>query len=190
MPDLGTHLLAGYWLHRVAGKRVPCDLPLLLVGCVLPDVVARALAIVFNSLVSIVHASPAQIMNAYWFLALLHTPASLAFQCAALAFLFERENRAVAFLSLLAGAAMHLAFDLFQYNLSRQGHFWLFPFSDRDVGIALFPVTQWPFVFIGAVAVVAVTVLAQYRHGKRSSPKTGYSAFRTDRMHRSTERGG
>ncbi|RPI29641.1 MAG: hypothetical protein EHM61_00860 [Acidobacteria bacterium] len=120
MPDLVTHVIAGYGLQR--GFRLT---PWFLIGAILPDILTRPFTIVWP--------------GSFWWTMPLHTPVGLTLFCAAIAFLHRPGIRASVFLNLGAGAFLHVVLDLFQAHLA--GSYYLFfPFSWHSVEIDLI----WP----------------------------------------------
>lgn len=124
MPDLLTHSLAVYPLKH----KYPKFISIILLGAVLPDVVARIPGILFP------HQSTIS-----WFQVSLHTPVSLLLISLLLSFFFSEKQRRTIFFWLLTGVAIHLFLDLFQKSLL-VGYFWLFPFSFKSFWIPLI----WP----------------------------------------------
>jgi len=119
MPDLVTHVVAGYGLQRVAWPRLS---PWFLAGAVLPDVLTRPFTILWP--------------ESYWWTMPLHTPVGLLLVCAAIGFLCGRRS---VFLNLAGGTLLHSFLDLFQAHLA--GSYYLFfPFSWRSVEVDL----MWP----------------------------------------------
>ncbi len=122
MPDLVTHVVAGYGCQRGLWPRLS---PWFLVGAVLPDVLTRPFTILWP--------------GSFWWTMPLHTPIGLLLVCAAIAFLHGPGGRRSVFLNLVGGALVHLFLDLFQAHLA--GSYYLFfPFSWRSIEIDL----MWP----------------------------------------------
>jgi len=122
MPDLVTHVIAGYGVQRGLWPRLS---PWFLVGAVLPDILTRPFTILWP--------------GSFWWTMPLHTPLGLLLVCAAFAFLHRPAARASVFLNLGAGSLVHVALDLFQAHLAGS-YFLFFPFSWRSIEVDLI----WP----------------------------------------------
>lgn len=120
MPDLVTHVVAGYGLQRAVWPRLSAWF---LVGAVLPDILTRPFTILWP--------------GSFWWTMPLHTPMGLLLVCAAIALLTRRTGSV--FGNLGAGALLHLFLDLFQVHLAGS-YYLLFPFSWRSVEVDLI----WP----------------------------------------------
>jgi hypothetical protein len=122
MPDLVTHVVAGYGLQRGLWPRLS---PWVLVGAVLPDILTRPFTILWP--------------GSFWWTMPLHTPIGLLLVCAAAAFVRGPAGGRSVFLNLGAGALVHVFLDLFQAHLA--GSYYLFfPFSWHSVEVDL----MWP----------------------------------------------
>ena len=121
MPDLITHVSVAYFLRKPF--RISAHTPLFFLGTILPDILTRPVYIIFP--------------NLYRFVYPLHTPFTLILVCALISYFFEEKTRKVVFSSLFLGVLLHLLLDVFQKHLIGS-NFWLFPFSDIDVGFGLF----------------------------------------------------
>jgi len=122
MPDLVTHVIAGYGVQRGLWPRLS---PWFLVGAVLPDILTRPFTILWP--------------GSFWWTMPLHTPLGLLLVCAAFAFLHRPAARASVFLNLGAGSLVHVTLDLFQAHLAGS-YFLFFPFSWRSIEVDL----MWP----------------------------------------------
>lgn len=147
MPDLGTHLISGYWLYRLFNKPKIIIMPLIIIGCIMPDLISRAMAIVINP------------VKYYWFIAMFHTPVSQVFQCLGLSFLFEKEIRFAAFFSFTTGIILHHILDSMQTGITKKGYFLLFPFSDWDKGFAFFSSDSWPYALLLSIFILVITII-------------------------------
>jgi hypothetical protein len=138
MPDGLTHLLAGYvgsqrWLK---GGR----LTLFLIGCLLPDILARGGRLFFMG-----HL---QIDFIELYIVTLHTPFTCLFLCLAIVQLFNSRFQREAFMLLYSGSMVHFVLDSLQrtitgFGFTRElldGYHWLYPFSWYDFQFGLF----WP----------------------------------------------
>lgn len=122
MPDLVTHVVAGYGLQRGFSPRLSAWF---LIGAVLPDILTRPFTIVWP--------------GSFWWTMPLHTPVGLLLVGAAVAFLHRPGGRRSVFLNLAAGSFVHVFLDLFQTHLA--GSYYLFfPFSWRSVEVNV----MWP----------------------------------------------
>lgn len=122
MPDLVTHVVAGYGLQRGFWPRLSAWF---LIGAVFPDLLTRPFTIVWP--------------GSFWWTMPFHTPIGLALVCGAVAFLHGARGRRSVFVNLLAGSFLHVFLDLFQAHLA--GSYYLFfPFSWRSVEVDL----MWP----------------------------------------------
>ncbi len=120
MPDLVTHVVAGYGLQRGLWPRLSAWF---LVGAILPDILTRPFTILWP--------------GSFWWTMPLHTPMGLLLVCAAIALV--RGGSPSVFLNLGGGSLVHLFLDLFQAHLA--GSYYLFfPFSWRSVEVDL----MWP----------------------------------------------
>ncbi|MDY6855179.1 MAG: hypothetical protein SWO11_10825 [Thermodesulfobacteriota bacterium] len=138
MPDGLTHLFAGYVgsQHWLKGGR----LTLFLIGCLLPDIIARGSRLFF-----IWHAH-IDFLDLY--IVALHIPFTCLFICMAIVQLFNSHLQREAFLLLYAGCIVHFVLDFFQRTISGfgftvellNGYHWLYPFSWYDFQFGLF----WP----------------------------------------------
>jgi hypothetical protein len=145
MPDLGTHVLAGYWIKRYLCRTEKLFLiPLFLLGCILPDLVFKSSEVFFS-------------YDYYWFLHIFHTPLSLLLQCILLSLLFERGKRWMVFLSISGGALLHLLLDSTQIHITGTNYFWLFPLSNWSAEIGGFPKHLWPYTLAGTIALIVVS---------------------------------
>lgn len=101
---------------------------LLLLGVILPDVIARVLDILLphQSIIT-------------WIQSALHTPVALISASLLLSFLFSQKIRKTVFLFLVSGVFLHLFLDFLQKTL-KGGYLWLFPFSFATFSIPLI----WP----------------------------------------------
>ncbi len=122
MPDLVTHVMAGYGLQRGLWPRLS---PWFLAGAVLPDILTRPFTIIWP--------------GSFWWTMPLHTPMGLLFVCAAIALVCKPGISGSVFLNLGAGVLVHLFLDLFQAHLAGS-YYLLFPFSWRSVEVNL----MWP----------------------------------------------
>lgn len=144
MADLVTHAAIGYLAVRpwmAARGRV-----LVYVGCVLPDVCARAGMIGTQS--------------AIWFTEPLHSLWGAALVCLIAAQLFAREERAHAFACLLGGYVSHLLVDLGKDHLGSGAILLLFPWV-RRLEISLYRPEQsvdWMPWWIGTVCLVEIAM--------------------------------
>lgn len=120
MPDLVTHVMAGYGLQRALWPRLS---PWFLIGAVLPDILTRPFTILWP--------------GSFWWTMPLHTPMGLLLVCAAIGLLAGRTVSV--FGNLGAGVLAHLFLDLFQAHLAGS-YYLLFPFSWRSVEVDL----MWP----------------------------------------------
>ena len=144
MPDLGTHVLVGYWLRRFVLFKNKVYLPVFLLGCILPDIVFKTGEALLPH-------------DYYWFFNTFHTPVSLLLQCLGLSLLFSRKLRLAVFGNLVAGASLHLLLDAMQSHLSGGNYFWLFPFSNWTGELGWFPVAFWPYLLVGCIILVAAS---------------------------------
>ena len=120
MPDLVTHVMAGYGLQRALWPRLS---PWFLVGAVFPDILTRPFTILWP--------------GSFWWTMPLHTPMGLLLVCAAIALL---AGAPFLFSGIWAPAFfVHLFLDLFQAHLAGS-YYLLFPFSWRSVEVDLI----WP----------------------------------------------
>ena len=124
MPDLSTHLAVAYGVRQPFPALARYG-PVFYLGAVLPDVLTRAVYILWP--------------QAFWLVAPLHTPVGLVLVCWLAALLFEEVWRKGAFLSLLAGVGMHFGLDLLQRHVV-SAYFPFFPLSWVSPGGGLF----WP----------------------------------------------
>ena len=130
MPDLITHLSISYFLNTPI--KIFRYSALFYAGAVLPDLASRAVSIPYH---------PAEFA-----LYPLHTPLGIVLLCLLLSFFFAEEGRKQVFVSLVAGASLHLFLDLFQKHL-QPGYALLFPFSWRAFEFGLF----WPETIVSLV---------------------------------------
>ena len=112
MPDLATHVLAVTPFLRKASRNPA----LVLLGAVLPDLAGRLSILLPHSVFF------------FWMDNALHTPVSMALIIYILSLLFPAEKRTEVLVGAGAGAASHLALDLFQKTVTF-GNLWLFPAS-------------------------------------------------------------
>ena len=146
MPDLMTHLAAGYvaslsfWRQR--SLRV-----LFYLGTILPDLLTRPFYMV---------------LGRYWHdaglaVAPLHTPVGYALACVLVAQCFDRRQlQRVALAALLAGGGLHLLMDGLQRHVVGSYH-WLFPFSWWTYEWGLFwpeASVRWLPVSFGLIVVI------------------------------------
>lgn len=138
MPDGLFHIAAA----DLAGRCRSRELPHLLLGAILPDLISRPAA----------RFLPRQLD---WAVHALHAPAVVALL--ALAYLLiavPEARRRRAGRALLLGAFTHYALDALQIEV-RPGYFWLFPFSWVSGNLGIFwpeqSLTGLPFL-LGAVA--------------------------------------
>lgn len=122
MPDLFAHFASGYLPSRHQKLR-KYD-ALLALGAVLPDLVARIPIIVFVKWLD---------LPVVYFFRALHTPIGMILVCYVLSFLFERSIRFKSFLSLSAGAFLHLVLDLMQQQFFEGVYTPFVPFSIKTV---------------------------------------------------------
>ncbi len=143
MPDLMTHVSAAYFLRKLP-KISKCTV-IFFVGNILPDILTRPFYIIFP--------------GTYWFIYPFHTLFVLFLVCILISHFFEENVRKIVFFCLLAGVFLHLFLDMFQEHLTGV-NYWLFPFSDIDVGIGLFgqdkSVYAIPFIliYLGLIKIV------------------------------------
>jgi hypothetical protein len=148
VPDLGTHVVFGFWLRRFvfSSRNIRMGIPLFLLGCVLPDAVYKSLEI----------ALPFKYI---WFIKVMHSPSSLLLQCILLSLFFQASMRILAFLNIAGGATLHLLLDSMQGHLGKGQYFWLFPFSNWTREFSLFPVDHWPFFLLISLGILGLTYL-------------------------------
>jgi hypothetical protein len=150
VPDLGTHVIAGYWIKKYLCRTKRLFLiPLFLFGCILPDLIFKSGEVLFS-------------YDYYWFFNAFHTPVSLLLQSLALAMLFTKEIRRVVFISIASGALLHLFLDATQVHVSGGNYFWLFPFSNFTAEIPLFSVDSWPYLLGVSVIILCPATRAIY----------------------------
>ena len=159
MPDLVTHISVAYLAQK--SFKASKYLAVFFAGTILPDILTRPLYIIFP--------------GAYWFIYPLHTPFILILVCLLISYFFEEKIRKTIFISLLAGVFLHLFLDFFQEHLIGV-NYWLFPFSDIDVGVSLF----WqddspyavPFLLIAIIAIEIVSLITRTRKCKTLEEST------------------
>ncbi len=120
MPDLISHIGAGYLFSFNYRKRA--WMALFLFATVLPDMATRPFYIAFPQI--------------YWFIKPLHTPLGILLLCLLISGFFVRKDRNRAFVVLMFGSFLHLAFDLLQKH-AHGGYPLFFPFSWKtwEVGV-------------------------------------------------------
>jgi len=149
MPDLVTHLAAGYIAALPFWKRTQSRI-LFFFGTILPDLATRPLNILVPS--------------SGRFTEPLHTPLGYALLCWLLAQLFDRRRtRHDAFTALLAGGLLHFVLDALQRHVAG-GYIWLFPFSTASSPWGLF----WPdecmrWMPLWALAILVIELVARRR---------------------------
>ncbi|MEI6632502.1 MAG: hypothetical protein WCP22_01655 [Chlamydiota bacterium] len=147
MPDLVTHLCSAQLARRGLFGRC---FPLFALGVMLPDILSRPVHILFPA--------------SYPFVQPLHSPAVCVLYCALIALLFVPALRRAAFACLLAGVALHLAFDALQKQVGPE-YLWLFPFSRRSGCIGIFWPEQALFFLPITLAVTAAVTAWRRRRG-------------------------
>jgi hypothetical protein len=148
MPDLGTHVMMGYWLRRFVFLKSNGYLSIFLLGCILPDMIFKTGEVLLPH-------------DIYWLLKSYHSPFSLLFQCIGISLLFSGKIRLAVFNSLIAGVVSHLFLDSLQSHLTNGVYFWLFPFSNWTWEFGLFPVHIWPYLLAGSIMLVLFSHLLQ-----------------------------
>jgi hypothetical protein len=105
------------------------DLPVLLLGCILPDLFSRSFNVFLLSYVPLIsdYTDP------------IHTPAMIVVYCLLVSLFFAAPGRRAVFFTLLSGSLLHLLFDLGQRNIGH-GYMLLYPFSRWTPSWSLF----WP----------------------------------------------
>lgn len=123
MPDLATHLAAGYLGVKSKQGVSQGSNALFLAGNLLPDLLTRPFYTLFPRL--------------YWLFAPLHTPVGLLLVCGLISYTFEERLRGMAFRALVLGAGLHLLLDALQKRVVA-AYGILFPFAWRDLYVGLF----------------------------------------------------
>ena len=131
---------------------------LFIAGTMLPDLLTRPVNEVMTSLT--------------FFVLPMHTPVGFAVVCWGVSGLFKRGQRAVVFVSLFGGGALHFALDAMQRHVALPGaYFWLFPFSWTSYREGLF----WPNTsllllpyMLAAVAAMEVVFYVRRRASSRA----------------------
>jgi hypothetical protein len=153
MPDLATHLAAGYLVAETRQGVSQEAKALFLVGNLLPDLLTRPFYAVFPGL--------------YWAFAPLHTPVGLVLACGIASYAFEKRLRGMAFRALALGAALHLLLDALQKRVI-DVYGILFPLAWKDVYLGLF----WPDESLYVLPALVVAILAReaVRRGRGQIP--------------------
>ncbi|MBF0588375.1 MAG: hypothetical protein HQL53_04535 [Magnetococcales bacterium] len=136
MPDLFAHFSSAYLTMPRGGDARKSAL--FIMGSLLPDLPARAMVIVLGRVFH-VEATAA--------LGVMHTPIGLLLLCYLLALLFEATYRRIAFVALMAGAALHLMLDLMQEPFYLGSYTPWFPFSTRTLHFDLFHYNDSVYLF-------------------------------------------
>lgn len=123
MPDLISHIGFGY----LVGYRYKSSswMALFLAAMILPDVVTRAVYIVFPQL--------------YWFVKPMHTPLGVILLSVLISGFFHKKARNKVMLYICAGGMLHIFLDTLQKHM-HGGYLLLFPFSWQPHEIGLI----WP----------------------------------------------
>ncbi len=152
MPDLATHLLAGFWFNFLFSKKKYFIFSIFLVGCILPDILSRVIpygiAIIYSS-----------VTDYTWFFSLFHAPVSILFQCIGISYLFQKSIRRYVFLNLLAGVFIHMILDSMQTSLGGRLYFWLFPFTNYSNDLKIFHLNEWHYILAISLSVVIITLI-------------------------------
>lgn len=122
VPDLFAHFCSAYLPSRYQKLR-HYD-ALLVLGAVLPDMLARIPIIVFVRWLE---------LPVIYFFRALHTPIGMILVCYLVCFLFERSTRVKSFLSLIAGSFLHLVLDLMQQQFYEGVYIPYIPFTMKTV---------------------------------------------------------
>ena len=122
MPDLFTHFASAYLPSR--HQRLRRYDALLVLGTILPDLLARIPIIIFVRWLD---------LPVVYFFRALHTPIGIILACYMLSFLFERSIRFKSFLSLAIGSCIHLVLDLMQQQFFEGVYMPFLPFSIKTV---------------------------------------------------------
>jgi hypothetical protein len=141
MPDLATHLAAGYLVAETKRDTSWEAKALFLVGNMLPDLLTRPFFALFPRL--------------HWFFAPLHTPVGLILACGVASCAFEKRLRGVAFRALALGAGLHLLLDALQKRVV-DAYGILFPLTWKDVYVGWF----WPDESLYGLPVLLTVILA------------------------------
>jgi membrane-bound metal-dependent hydrolase YbcI (DUF457 family) len=128
-----THLCSGLVGHALAPARLRPWAPLFVLGAVLPDLAARAPALVVHSIHDHLMELPPLLLYCW---NPLHLPAGVLLICFMLTLLFPEHQRRPALTALLTGAALHVVLDLCQRHVGL-GYPLLIPFSSRDFELGL-----------------------------------------------------
>jgi hypothetical protein len=122
MPDLFAHFSSAYLPSRY--QRLRQYDALLVLGTVLPDLLARIPIVIFVRWMDL--------PVVYSFRA-LHSPIAMILVCYMISFLFERSTRIKSFYSLAAGSCIHLVLDLMQQQFFEGVYTPFVPFSLKTV---------------------------------------------------------
>lgn len=148
MPDLATHLAAGYLLAETKPTLSRAAKTLFLTGNLLPDLLTRP----FDAFVP----------GLYWAYSPLHSPVGLVLVCAVAGYLFEPRLRRTAFWALLLGSGLHLLLDSLQKRVVDVYGF-LFPLAWRDIYLGLF----WPDESLYLLPVLIVIICLRHYLSKK-----------------------
>lgn len=147
MPDLVTHFCTACVTARMVRIRF---FALFALGVILPDLLSRPFHILFPAL--------------FWYLTPFHSPLVCVLYCALFSLFLAPGLRLAGFFSLLAGAGLHLLFDLFQVQLC-PAYYWFFPFSWRSFWLGLFWPEQALFFLPATILLTAlICLMTRSRH--------------------------
>ncbi len=151
MADLLTHYATGH----LAGKllKAPEERVFLYVGCLLPDIIFKAL--LYGTSSDELFCDPS------------HSPVVLVFICYVIAMLFEESIRPKVFSFTLIGSYLHVAFDACKDYFGMGVVPLFFPFSLKRVELGLYQIDHslyfMPFAIVLIVIAELVAHLGRYK---------------------------